>query len=329
MDDHAKALMKELLDAGLSEQAIKAAWPTWWSDAAATSSSARAELRFVLSRHLGLSPKSLLGERVEFVWSDEARFKNLTTHDQISRSALASFGVAVGRLLLRATPNRRPLDGLTASQLRTAILGSRSFVDLVGLLSACWALGVPVIHLRVFPLHAKSMRAMVVNAGARHAILLGRDASYPAPIAFTLAHEMGHAALGHAASGQTVVDEGDPVYGSDDKEEQEADAYGLELLTGSAQPEITLSTDRPSMRSLAQQCLEQGPANGIEPGTLALCVGHLNGDWKTANAALRHIYTDARPVWSEVNKVAAKELDWEALSPDSVSYLHALLGQNV
>ena len=48
VDDHAKALVKELLDAGLSEQAVKAAWPTWWSGAAASSPSARAELRFVL-----------------------------------------------------------------------------------------------------------------------------------------------------------------------------------------------------------------------------------------------------------------------------------------
>lgn len=328
MDDHAKALRKELRDAGYSEQAINAAWPTWWSDEAATSPSARAELRFVMSRHLGLAPKSLLGERVEFVWSDQARFKNLTTHDQASRDALASFGVAVGRLLLRAAPQGRSLDGLAAVELRRAILANRRFVDLVGLVSACWALGVPVIHLRVFPLPAKSMRAMVVNANGRQAILLGRDANYPAPIAFTLAHEMGHAALGHAANGQAVVDDGDPVYGSDDGEEQEADAYGLELLTGSPQPEIILSTDRPSARSLAQECLEQGPANGIEPGTLALCVGHLNGDWKTANAALRYVYTDAKPVWEAVNNTAAQELDWGSLSPDSAAYLQVVLGQN-
>jgi len=328
VDNYAKALRKELRDAGYSEQAINAAWPTWWSDEAATSSSARAELRFVMSRHLGLAPKSLLGERVEFVWSDQARFKNLTKRDQASRNALASFGVAVGRLLLRATPVDRSLDGITAGQLRHAILTRRRFVDLVGLVSTCWALGVPVIHLRVFPLPAKAMRAMVINANGRHAILLGRDAIYPAPIAFTLAHEMGHAALGHAANGQAVVDDGDPVHGCDDREEQEADAYGLELLTGSPQPEITLSTSRPSAQSLAEECLEHGPTNGIEPGTLALCVGHLNGDWKTANAALRHVYTDTSPVWSAVNKTAAQELDWGSLSPDSIAYLQALLGKN-
>ncbi len=36
---------------------------------------------------------------------------------------------------------------------------------------------------------------MVVNADGRFAILLGRDASYPAPVAFTLAHELGHVML--------------------------------------------------------------------------------------------------------------------------------------
>lgn len=85
MDRDSKALVKELKDAGLSDHAINAAWPTWWDDAAASSPSARAELRFALSRKLGLSPQSLLGERVEFVWQDEARFKNLTAGDAFQR----------------------------------------------------------------------------------------------------------------------------------------------------------------------------------------------------------------------------------------------------
>ena len=41
------------------------------------------------------------------------------------------------------------------------------------------------------------MNGMLVQVGHRFAILLARDANYPAPIAFYLAHELGHAALGH------------------------------------------------------------------------------------------------------------------------------------
>lgn len=326
MDPDSKALIKELKDAGLSDQAIAAAWPSWWDDAAATSSSARAELRFSLSRKLGLSPQSLLGERVEFVWQDEARFKNLTAGDALRRGALASFGVAVGRLLLRATPPVRSLEGIAASALRKAVLANRDVVDLVGLLTACWALGVPVVHLRVFPLRAKSMRAMIVEVEGRHAVLLGRDALYPSPIAFTLAHEIGHAALGHVGSGKAIVDVGDPAFEGDDNEEREADAYGLELLTGSAKPAITTSTDNFSARGLAQACIAAGPPRGIEPGTLALCVGYMRQEWATANAALRHVYGERKDIWRVVNALAARELSWDELGEESAQYLRILIG---
>jgi IrrE N-terminal-like domain len=326
LDADSKALVKELKDAGLSDEAISAAWPSWWNDAAAASSSARAELRFSLSRKLGLSPRSLLGERVEFVWHDEARFKNLKVGDALQRGALASFGVAVGRLLLRGTQPVRSLEGIAASALRKAVLANREVVDLVGLLSACWGLGVPVVHLRVFPLRAKSMRAMIVEVEGRHAILLGRDASYPSPIAFTLAHEIGHAALGHVGSGKAIVDVGDPAFEGEDEEEREADAFGLELLTGSARPTITTNTENFSARGLAQACIAAGPQRGIEPGTLALCVGYMSQNWATANAALKHVYVERKEVWRAVNALAERELSWGELGAESAQYLRILIG---
>lgn len=325
MDPDSKTLIKELKDAGLSDQAIAAAWPSWWDDAAASSSSARAELRFSLSRKLGLSPQSLLGERVEFVWQDEARFKNLTVGDALQRGALASFGVVVGRLLVRATPAVRSLNGIAASALRKAVLANREVVDLIGLLTACWGLGVPVVHLRVFPLRKKSMRAMIVEVEGRHAVLLGRDAFYPSPIAFTLAHEIGHAALGHVGSGKAIVDVGNPAFEGNDEEEREADAYGLELLTGSAKPAITTNTDNFSASGLAQACIAVGPPRGIEPGTLALCVGYIRGEWATANAALEHVYRERHEVWRVVNAIAQRELAWDELAADSAQYLRTLI----
>lgn len=330
MDADSRALIRELKDAGLSEEAIRAAWPTWWDDEAATSASARAELRFSLSRNLGLAPQSLLGERVDFVWQDEARFKNLTANDTFARGALASFGVAVARILLRAVaPSQSTVDGLPAGRLRAAILSAQRVVDLAGLLTVCWGLGIPVIHLRIFPMRAKSMRAMVVQSEGRHAILLGRDASYPAPIAFTLAHEIGHAARGHTGTGKAIVDLGEPMISEEDAEEREADSFALELLTGSSQPEITTNIDNFSARALARACMEAGPRRGIEPGTLALCVGYLRNDWIAANAALRFIYSQRTQVWRPINQLAKQQLRWDALGEESAHYLRSILGAHV
>src|SRR6185295_17079759 len=137
----------------------------------------------------------------------------------------------------------------------------------------------------------------------RHAVLLGRDASYPSPIAFTLAHEIGHIMLGHVTS-SAVIDLGDPFGPTQgDAEEEEADNYAIELLLGTNQPDI--QTNKPQFNSteLAHAALDQGPNLRIEPGTLALCVGYQKNLWALANAALQQIYSEQKPVWQEVNNI--------------------------
>lgn len=320
-----KTLKQRLREAGLSHEAIRAAWPSWWSEEADASPSGRAELRFALARRLGLEPKPLLGERVEFIWNDEARFKHLSAESDGQRAALASFGMSVGRLLLRATPGgETPITG--AEQLRTAILQSSRFVDLNALVSTCWAIGVPVIYLRIFPLDAKLMHAMVVAIDGRYAVLLGRDASYPAPVAFTLAHELGHVMLGHCAGAPAIVDLKDPALARDgDQQEQEADRFALTLLTGTPKPDIRLNLDRFNAPTLAAAVLAAADEYAVEPGSLALCVAYLRGSWPVAMSALRFIYNQAGPVWREVNGIAQEQLDWELLGDEAAQYLRSVM----
>jgi hypothetical protein len=326
VDENTNRLRKELRRAGLSNAAIEAAWPAWWSDELAASPSGRAELRFALARRLGLAPKPLLGERVEFVWKDSARFKHLTTQDAQQQDILSSFGVSVGRLLLRATERGRGFGGLSASQLRDSILKSARFVDLHELLATCWALGVPVIQLRVFPLAAKSMHAMVVELEGRHAILLGRDASYPAPVAFTLAHEIGHIVANHINGATALVDVEDPAQASTrDVEESEADAFALAVLTGSSEPQITTGLENYNAPTLANAVLKAGPAHNIEPGILALCVAYRQRNWAVAMSALKFIYSEAKPAWKEVNGIAQSFIGWDLLEEDGADYLRNLM----
>lgn len=319
------SLIERLRKAGFSRAAIQAAWPSWWSDDAAKTVSGRTELRFVLARKLGLDPKPLLGERVEFFWDDEARFKHLSTQGAEQKAALTAFGMSVGRILLRATPGPA-IEPTEALALRAAIMSPGQLVDLGGLLSACWALRVPVIHLRVFPLEAKSMHAMVIGLDGRFAILLGRDAQYPAPVAFTLSHELGHIMRGHLGDAQALVDLEDPALARDaDDQEDDADRYALTLLTGSSQPEITTNLSSFNAPTLATAVLSAAAQYGIEPGTLALCVGHQRKIWPVAMASLRFIYSEKKPVWQEVNGIADGELDWETLSDEAADFLRNVM----
>jgi len=318
-------LRRELRGAGLSQQAIDAAWPSWWSEELADDPSGRTELRFALARRLGLSPKSLLGERVRFVWNDEARFKHLSAEDEGHRAALASFGMTVGASLLRATQNVTSIVGVTAADLRAAVLADRALVDLQALVSACWAIGIPVVHLRVFPLETKAMHAMVVGVGTRFAILLGRDASYPAQTAFTLAHEIGHAALGHLEGASALVDMEDPATATDrDDQEKDADRYALELLTGTAEPTIDTDGGKYNAPGLAKAVRDASPRYRIEPGTLALCLAHQTDGWAVAMSALKFIYGQPRPIWRDVNALAVSQLDWDLMGDDAAEWIRSV-----
>ncbi|MCL4673904.1 MAG: hypothetical protein KJZ64_13460 [Sphingomonadaceae bacterium] len=327
MDPERKKLSDELRRAGISKAAIEAAWPSWWDETLATSPSGRAELRFALARRLGLRSQPLLGERVEFVWNDEARFKHLATEDEAARSAMTSFGMAIGKSLLQSVSEGPAMGAISAERLREALLARRQFADLAGLVSTCWALGIPVIHLRVFPLDAKRMHAMVVHSNGRFAILLGHDARFPAQLAFTLAHELAHIMLGHLADAPALVDLEDPATANEpDGQEHEADEYALTVLTGSPNPTIQTNIDNFNAPTLAQAVRAAAPIYLIEPGTLALCLAYRRQAWPVAMAALGKLYPEVGPLWQEVNGVAAQQINWSELTDDAADYLRNLMG---
>jgi hypothetical protein len=313
---------------GLSESAIDAAWPEWWSDAADASPSAQAELRFSIARKLGLDPRSLLDEEApRFFWDDTAKYKNFSGDPVKDKPAIAAFGMSVGAMLARGVQNTHPLEGLNAATLHRSILANQPFVRLADLLAFVWGIGIPTIHLKVFPLSAKRMCAMVVKTGERYAILLAKDAMYPAWIAFHLAHEIGHILLGHIVNGTALIDMDDPAERTTqpDEEELAANRFALELLTGNPEFRVEKRGMGSRAEELAQQVLNVGRQIGIEPGTLALCYAHTTKEWQTVQAAMRQIYTGGKPAWSETNHWAHRQLQWDALSDESASFLHAVM----
>jgi hypothetical protein len=316
---------------GFTDPAIDAAWPNWWSDEADSSFSAQTELRFSIARKLGLEPRSLLddAEQPRFIWRDGARFKRLSGESEIERAGITSFGMAIGHLLLAATAAPPASPSVNAPELRELILRHQAYVRLSDLLSFCWAVGIPVIHLRVFPWSRKRMAAMTLRQSDRHAVLLAKDSMYPAHIAFYLGHELGHAILGHLQPGQILVDLEDDrlTVPEQDAEEAAADRFALELLTGEPTPQVLPSTGSTiSSRGLADAALSASEGLHIEAGTLALCFGYSSGNWQVANAAMRHIYSEPKPVWREVNQIAARQLVADAIPSDSLPFLSAVMG---
>ena len=326
---NAKKLKRDLRKLGLSESAVEAAWPIWWSEDAANSASAQTELRFSLARKLGLDPRSLLEDgSPRFIWQGEqAKFKGLSTQAEGELTAIGAYGISLGKGLIKATEVGPSIVGVSALQLRSNILRNHPYIRLIDLLGLCWAIGLPVIHLRVFPVSAKRMCAMAVRIGERFAVLLGKDAQYPAPIAYYLAHELGHVALGHIGNGNAVIDLDDPL-GSlvSDEDEIAADNFAIELLTGSSKYTVESDVRQHNATALATAALLSADALHVEPGTLALCFGHTTGEWQKANAAMKMIYNERRPVWNEVNGIAQSQLQWPDMSEDFAYFIQAVMG---
>lgn len=317
---------------GLSESAVTAAWPDWWSDEADSSPSARLEARFSIARKLGLDARSVADEDGEprFIWRDEGRFKHLTGESELERAAISSYGRSLASLLLAGTPEPQvSLSGVPAVSIRDAILSSQAYVRLDDLLGLAWEAGIPVIHLRVFPGDRKRMAAMAVSAGDGYVALIARDASYPAQIAFYLAHELGHIALGHIRRDQAIVDmeSNELALESEDEEEAAADRFALEVLTGA--PDFRLlpaEGSRYNAPGLADAVKRASGRLRIEPGTLALCLGYATRNWAVVNSSMKFIYPTAIPVWEHVNHLALSNLQFARLPGDSYSFLQAVLG---
>ncbi len=327
----AERFRKRLRTIGLSDPAIEAAWPDWWSDDADPSPSAKLELRFSVARKLGLDARSVLDEEgaPRFIWKDEARFKHLTGETDTERAAISSFGRSLGSLLASSTNvGQFSIVGTSALALREAVLKSQPYVRFIDLLSLSWSAGVPVVHLRVFPAIRKRMAAMAVRLGDRHTVLLAKDSMYPPHIAFYLGHELGHVALGHIPEDAAIVDMESDVLStaSADAEEAEADRFALALLTGRDDPRVLPGSSSYNAPGLADAVLKASTQLHIEPGTLALCFGFSTNNWAVANSAMRFIYSQAKPVWIEVNRVAADQIQADQIPSDARSYLRAVLG---
>jgi Zn-dependent peptidase ImmA (M78 family) len=326
----AERFRRRLKNIGLSDPAINAAWPDWWSDDADPSSSARLDLRFSVARKLGLDARSVLDEEGEprFIWKDEARFKHLSGETDLERAAISSFGRSIGALLTTSSSlGQFSLIGASAATLRASVLASQPYVRLVDLLSLSWSAGIPVAHLRIFPAVRKRMAAMAVAVANRRAVLLAKDSMYPPHIAFYLGHELAHIALKHVSGDSAIVDMDGDVLSTDsaDTEEAEADRFALELLTGRADLRLVPEGSY-NAPGLADVALRISAELHIEPGTLALCFGYSTGNWAVANSAMRFIYDRHRPVWNEVNRLTMMQLDLEQLPSDASSYLTAVLG---
>lgn len=315
---------------GMTERAIDAIWPKWWSTEAEQSVSARAELHFSLARRLALPPQSLFNDQPKFIWRRDAKYKNLGDLGDLESALLASFCVGFGRHLISsvrssfAVGDTAPLP--SAAQLRDILLRERPVVDLHTLLVFCWGVGIPIVQLSLFPLRNKGLHAVTTRSGDRFAIMIGRITNFRAQACFWIAHEIGHIALGHLGDSCALLDVEDPLGQSDDEEERAADEYALELLTGAPQPTIDTGSSEYTASQLARAVDAEGTKYAIDPAILALCTAHQDRRWEQAFGALK-ILGDESDVSARLNDLASSQIDLDLLPTDDQEFVLTVMGQ--
>ena len=152
---------------------------------------------------------------------------------------------------------------------------------------------------------------------------------FPAQIAFYLAHEVGHIAMGHLAKETAIVDLESNRLAIDGNDQEEIEAESIcasKLLTGRVDPRVLPASSAYNAPALADAVLNSASTLHIEPGTLALCFGYSTGNWAVVNSAMKFIYSSAKPVWAEVNRLAMRELSTDEIPWIFRPYLNSVLG---
>lgn len=288
-----KSLYDRLKSHGLDRKYIHAAaLPDWWDDSLSSNDSNRLMAEMSIARFLGISLKQLhdssAGELPAGLGVRLKRNKNLEISAVTGSIAAASHAARITAKLLE---DRLPFTGKRhALEVRNQLLSRPecTWPDLASLVSYCWEHGIAVVHVTALPSASKSIDGLATFIGERPVIVLTSGRDSPAWLAFYLAHELGHIMCGHVKPGDGALVDIKLDSANDELQEQEADQYAFQVLTGEPKLELSGGT---GMRAaaFAQAARDFGAKHRIHPGTVALIYGYSQNRIPLAQAALKEM----------------------------------------
>ena len=322
-------LYTRLSDYGFNPKYVKEMiLPEWWDDKIADNPAGYAEGVGLVVRHLGLDIHSLEDATIDLCYNHVGprRFKksqNVSEHELPLAECVA---LRAAHMACTAAPIAVEALASSAAQIRTILLQSdAACVNFISLLDYCWRCGIPVIHVSRFPSSAKKMDGLAVRVSGRPAIILAKNSKFCAWLLFLLAHELGHIVCGHLKDEEPRVDEVVELT-DEDKEEQEANAFAVELLTGDAESEFG-SSNNLTAAQLLRAARDYGKENQIDPGVIVLNYARTKGHYGAAMIALKSIEPNAEAP-STVRTKMCDQLDWEKLPEESEAFLMRITGAN-
>ncbi len=303
--------------------------PEWWDDEIANTRAGYVEGLGILSRHLGLELQPLIKSgRITFQSRTSVHFKKSS---KVSESdLLLAERVATQALWLTGFKTKKPYTAIpeSAAQIRREIISMSGGepVNLKNLLAYCWNKGIVVLHICNFPPTAKKMEGLATLIEGRPGIVLCKNHQSAAWMVFLLAHELGHIAKGHIKEGGVLVDEKVSTK-STDKEEQEANGFAIELLTGDSNTRFTANSTL-NAKQLAASAKSVGNRFKIDPGVVALNYAWEGKLFALANAALNIIESSTSAV-KLMDERMREGLDWSEIPESNRDYISKVTETNV
>lgn len=318
---------KKLRASGYTKKYVHSLLPEWWEDEVASTPSGLQQANLLIGKLLGVRPESLWAEKTDIVLSTPAgrKFKRRVNTKAESLDLACAVAFAAARLALRGYSREyRPELFEDASQLRAKIVASSPWVGLSSLLDYCNSVGLPVIHLAHFPAGAKKMAGLAFEIEGRPVVVITQPKRHGYYL-FDLAHELGHITLRHVADNECIVDQKIDQE-SDDEDEQSANRFALELLTGD--PDCTI---RPVGRNLTGQQLATaadrfGNKHHVDPQHVVLNYGYATQHWGPANIALNELAGNSASDQDLTRRNLFENLDVERMGEDDLAALRTYCG---
>jgi Zn-dependent peptidase ImmA (M78 family) len=326
-----KALYERLKDIGLTPSTVRDTFlPDWWCDEFEQREGAVFEAAAYIARHTGLAFDRLIDETQELSLTQGSGicFKKRQGTNESALAIASCVAEQITKLVTYACrPDYQSVAGLSAQAIRAEILEKHQWVTLEGLLDFCWGHGLPVVHLRNLP-KGKEINKFDGIAGifeGRPAIATGIKHNSWAWMAFIVAHELGHIALGHVREGQWLVDEKIAPSENDDQQEREADRFAIELIYGSLSPDYSrLKGVYPSKLAKSAEC--EGLRAQVNPASIVLNYAWYTQEWRKAQEAIKTLEKGTLQATDLINSYLEKGLDWDLLSDDNCEYVERIVG---
>lgn len=322
-------LYEKLSTVGLSEKYVRQmGLPSWWDDELNEKPTAVLEGAGHIAKRLHIDLRSLLeaDQDVQFKALPNTKFKYHLQSDSDVPSLSHQLASRVAELV--ASGVQAPFVPISGDvvQVRQSIVETSGKVTLESVLNYCWQHGVAVIYFNDYPDNTRKITGMVQWQSDRPVIVLSSKRTHPAWLAFHLAHELAHLALGHVKEG-ILVDE-EIKKGSQDIEEVDANGFAVRLLVNDFDncfngQSVTSSSH---LKNKINKCIKLDST--VDPCALAFNYAWHTDQYGFAGKAVKSL-DDSNNGDQIINQFLESHLDWDSISDDNADYLDRILGAEV